>query len=780
MKPVLAAVAVLIALPILVFTFAGRGAGAPAHASEPVPGAVRVFVTFADDFDGDGSVADEEDERDGEDSLVRSHLGRVRHRYELIDSVALEVPIYELLDLASDPRVERIEADGTVFAVDAELDASWGVKRIGAGPAHDAGFTGAGVKVAIIDTGINYAHVDLDANYNPACSDDFVNDLPNADPPVDDTDPWDDHFHGSHVSGIAAAENNNTGVVGVAPGAALCAYKVLAADGSGSYSNVVAALDRAVRDGARVANLSLGSAGNPGSSVEQAFNNAYNAGLLIVASAGNSGTCAGTGDSVGYPARYASVIAVGATDVNNLAPCFSSTGPDLEVAAPGVNVYSAWIGGPAAYGTASGTSMAAPHVTGLAALLFGCNPALTNVLARNIINTTALDLDSPLAPGFPDGRDTWYGFGLVQVQPALTAAGCGAAPSATGTPTPAPATPAWTATRTPTSTPTVTNTPEPTSTPTVTPTPTDTATRTATPTDTSTPVPSSTPTVTNTPEPTSTPTVTPTPTDTATRTATPTDTSTPVPSSTLLYFSLTSNATVGGLTVANEDIVAWDGSAFSLYFDGSDVGLATYTLDAFAVLTGNEILISLTNGATLAGIGAIDDSDIVKFSATSLGATTAGAFSLYFDAGDVGLSSSSEDVDAVELLPNGHLLVSTSGSASVPGVAAAPQDILEFTPTSLGTTTTGTWSMYFDGSDVLLTSSSEDLDGLALDGTGAVYLSTSGGFSVTGLSGADEDVFVFNPTSLSATTAGTFSPVLFFDGSLVGLGNNDIYAIDLP
>jgi hypothetical protein len=280
--------------------------------------------------------------------------------------------------------------------------------------------------------------------------------------------------------------------------------------------------------------------------------------------------------------------------------------------------------------------------------------------------------------------------------------------------------------------------------------------------------------------PTSTPTVTSTPTDTATRTATPTATSTPLPSSTLLYFSLTSNATLGGLAVANEDIVAWDGSAFSLYFDGSDVGLASSTLDAFAILNGNELLLSFTNSSTLADIGAIDDSDIVKFTAISLGATTTGTFEFYFDASDVGLTTSNEDVDAVELLADGRLLISTLGSLSVPGLSAAAEDIVEFTPTSLGTTTTGTWSMYFDGSDVLLSSSSENLDGLALDGTGAVYLSTSGGFSVTGLSGADEDVFVFNQTSLGATTAGTFSSALFFDGSLVGLGNNDLFAIDLP
>jgi hypothetical protein len=232
--------------------------------------------------------------------------------------------------------------------------------------------------------------------------------------------------------------------------------------------------------------------------------------------------------------------------------------------------------------------------------------------------------------------------------------------------------------------------------------------------------------------------------------------------------------------VANEDIVAFDGSAFSLYFDGSDVGLGSFTLDAFAVISPTEILMSFTSAGTVGGV-AMDDSDILTFTATSLGATTAGTFSMYFDGSDVGLSSDSEDVDAVELLASGRLLVSTTGSVSVPGVSSgADEDLLEFTPTSLGTSTAGSWTLYFDGSDVGLSSSSEDVDAVAVDGSGKIHLSTTGAFAVSGVSGADEDVFVFTPTSLGSTTQGTFAPALFFDASNHGLGGNDVYAIDLP
>ena len=247
----------------------------------------------------------------------------------------------------------------------------------------------------------------------------------------------------------------------------------------------------------------------------------------------------------------------------------------------------------------------------------------------------------------------------------------------------------------------------------------------------------------------------------------------------VLYFSLGSSGTVGGVSVANEDIVAFDGSAFSLYFDGSDVGLSSFTIDAFAVISPTEILLSFTDAGTVGGVS-MDDSDVLKFTATSLGSATAGTFSMYFDGSDVGLSTSDEDVDAIELLSSGHLLVSTTGSVSVSGVSGEDEDLLELTPTSLGPATAGSWKLYFDGSDVGLRSSDEDLDGVAVDGSGRILLSTTGAFSVPGRSGADEDVFVFTPTSLGATTAGTYGSSLFLDGSLYGLGGNDVFAIDVP
>jgi hypothetical protein len=240
---------------------------------------------------------------------------------------------------------------------------------------------------------------------------------------------------------------------------------------------------------------------------------------------------------------------------------------------------------------------------------------------------------------------------------------------------------------------------------------------------------------------------------------------------------------VGGVTVSDEDVVSFDGvSTFSLAFDGSDVGLASRRIDAFGWLDADSLLFSLdTDGATLPGVaGTIDDSDVVRFDASSLGSTTAGTFSMYFDGSDVGLTTTGEDLDAFELLSNGTIVLSTAGSVAVTGVSGAEEDLLSFIPSSLGDTTSGTFAMYFDGSDVGLSTSNENIDAAAVDAAGRIYLSTTGNFSVAGASGADEDVFVFTPTTLGGTTSGTFSPSLYFDGSAFGLAANDVFAIDLP
>ncbi len=235
----------------------------------------------------------------------------------------------------------------------------------------------------------------------------------------------------------------------------------------------------------------------------------------------------------------------------------------------------------------------------------------------------------------------------------------------------------------------------------------------------------------------------------------------------LFYFSRKNNGTVDGVLFQNEDIVAYNGSEFRVFFDGTPWA-SGLTLDAFYIQDDGDILMSYSvAGSITGGSLSFDDSDIVRFSPATQ------TWALYFDGSDVGLSSNGEDVDSIGFAPDGRLVISTSGSTSANGVSARDEDMIVFNQTSLGANTAGSFEMYFDGSDVgLSTSSSEDVDAISITSDGTIYMSTVGNFSVTGTSGADEDVFAFEPANLGASTSGTFRPGLYFDGSAYGFGND--------
>ena len=210
----------------------------------------------------------------------------------------------------------------------------------------------------------------------------------------------------------------------------------------------------------------------------------------------------------------------------------------------------------------------------------------------------------------------------------------------------------------------------------------------------------------------------------------------------------------------------------------------TTDIDAFDVLDNGHILMSFDNTTSVTGVGTVYDPDIVEFTPTSLGSTTAGTFTWKFDGSDVGLSTTYEDIDALFFLADGTMVVSIRDAFSVTGISGQDEDLVRFTATSWGSTTAGTWSWTFDGSDVgLSTTSNEDVDGVWLDTAIApnpyVYLSTLGTFSVTGVSGENEDIFVFKPTALGSTTTGTFQATLYLDGSLFGLSSYDVDAFDV-
>lgn len=284
---------------------------------------------------------------------------------------------------------------------------------------------------------------------------------------------------------------------------------------------------------------------------------------------------------------------------------------------------------------------------------------------------------------------------------------------------------------------------------------------------------------TNTPAP---PTNTPVP-------PTPTPTNTPVPGSALIYVSSSSGGSIGGVSFADEDILVLDANTavWAMYLDGSDIGLSgagARDVDAFHLLDDGSIILSIVGASTLPDVGSVDDSDLVRFIPTSTGATTAGTFELYFDGSDVGLTTNGEDVDSVYVAANGDILLSTAGRFSVPGVGGKDEDILRFTPTSLGANTSGSWSIELDGSDVgLSNSSSEDVWGLWFDEASPdndYYLTTRGAFSVAGLSGDGSDIFVCTASSTGSSTSCAFS--LFGDGSAYGYGSEamDGLFVDLP
>jgi len=270
----------------------------------------------------------------------------------------------------------------------------WGVTRIGAPTAWTTS-TGTGVKVGVIDTGISRTHPDLQANIAGCVS--FITGVATCE---------DDNGHGSHVSGIIAAVNNTVGVVGVAPNAKLYALKTLNSQGSGYLSDIISALDWSVTNGIQVVNMSLGTTSDI-QSFHDAVTRAYNAGIIEVVAAGNNGP--GT-NTVIYPGAYPEVIAVAATDSSDNVPSWSSRGPQVDIAAPGVNIYSTYKNG--GYATLSGTSMATPHVTGSVALRLATHPGESFAQMYSDLQSTA----DPLPLG-----SSLVGAGLVDAQKLVAA-----------------------------------------------------------------------------------------------------------------------------------------------------------------------------------------------------------------------------------------------------------------------------------------------------------------------------------------------------------------------
>jgi thermitase len=260
--------------------------------------------------------------------------------------------------------------------------------------------------IAIVDTGVDMTHPDLSAKI-VSPGHDFAN---------DDEDATDDVWHGTHVAGIAAADTNNSiGIAGVARSCRILPVKVTDAEGNGYYSWIIDGITWAADHGADVINVSMGGdVDDP--FLKEACQYAHDKGIVVVASAGNTGA-----SGVYFPAAYDEyVLAVAASDFNDALAAYSTFGPEVDVAAPGT-----WILGPAPqwyvgtgnapYLFASGTSMAAPHVAGLAALIRSAKPGLSADDIMNVIRYTADDINKASFPG----RDEHAGYGRINMERAL-------------------------------------------------------------------------------------------------------------------------------------------------------------------------------------------------------------------------------------------------------------------------------------------------------------------------------------------------------------------------
>ena len=413
----------VIATTALVWVALALPVGAGAASPPPTTGAdatTKVIVRFKSDPGATAKAA------------IRTRGGTVSKRLGLIDGLAVSIPARELAALRRNPLVASVEVDGHIEAFadpstgDLEYDNAWGVRHIGTYPVHQAGIKGDGVKVAIIDTGLDYVH-DVPPNVDPEFTGNFKGgyDFVNGD-----ADPMDDNGHGTHVAGILAAEHNGYLVVGVAPKVDLYALKVLDASGSGDYSGLIAALGWAVDHDMDVVNMSLGGH-EASSALQAAIAAAYDAGVTLVAASGNTVTLNDLiyGCPVAYPAAYDQVIAVSFTGTADKLTGYSCTGPQVDLAAPGDQIASTVPVGTCmfcssnGYKFESGTSMASPHVAGVVALVLSYGIADTNgngLLADDVKAHLCATAATASYPAQTDARyPKWYGCGIVDADNAL-------------------------------------------------------------------------------------------------------------------------------------------------------------------------------------------------------------------------------------------------------------------------------------------------------------------------------------------------------------------------
>lgn len=370
-------------------------------------------------------IQDKLESRNGE--IVKYKISSGKSVTEMIDSLRQRGDV-EWVEPNYILKVSKIPTD-PYYSIHPQPSTQWGPVYCNLEAAWDLATGSDSIKVAVLDTGIIPDHPDLEDNLDLAEGADFVggaDNQPVEDYQLTDDDPTDesplhsiyvDGSHGTHVSGIiGAVSNNNEGIAGINWNISLLPIRVLGADGNGTSWDIAEGIYYAIDRGANIINLSLGRTSiNSGESQleRDALQAADSAGLLIFAAAGNNGS------AVDFPARYPEAIAVGAINYDRELASYSNTGPEIELVAPGGgssgSIYSTWgyyENGQtvSSYTFMEGTSMATPHVSGIAALMLAYGIPTSQVRAR--LQNTAVDLGS-------EGKDDSYGFGLVDAYAAL-------------------------------------------------------------------------------------------------------------------------------------------------------------------------------------------------------------------------------------------------------------------------------------------------------------------------------------------------------------------------
>lgn len=341
-------------------------------------------------------------------NLILNSNGEVGKEFKNIPAMSAELTQTAINSLKQNPDVVSVEYNKQVRLLDSDKSVShktvningqtedWGIKSVKARESWDKGITGKGVKVAVLDTGVEYYHPDLTI----AGGISFVKEK-KEDGTIDSS--YDDYNgHGTHVSGIIGAKNNNVGTIGVAPDSQLYAVKILDSGGIGTLENVIAGIDWSITNNMNIVNLSIGSV--EGSNAYHAiFQKAKDKGIIIVAASGNDNLEDASG--VDYPAKYSEVMGVSAVDKYLKHANFSSMGPEVDIAAPGVSILSTYIDGKYEY--MSGTSMATPYTSGVLALYKSAYPSETSEGIVNMLYANVIDLETL-------GKDNKTGRGLVQ------------------------------------------------------------------------------------------------------------------------------------------------------------------------------------------------------------------------------------------------------------------------------------------------------------------------------------------------------------------------------